>query len=552
MAGLCDTLLTAAAAAGTAAAGAQCSRQQHQQQGLAALQGVAPAIAAAVEQHLKYDRIPQVRQAAAALLQLLQRVPGMQPQEQRWPAQQLRPGGPAAGDSTAAEVHQAAQGPHAALREAAAHGAQAPVLNQPGASRGDLKALITERRRQLQASGEQAAAAAIKAWRFGSGSGDLGKPELLLGSGGSSTGSAGERPGIPAWEDSRGAQQPASATQAAEQAAAGIAGRTQAAAAAPATQATGAAGGGSRPPSAEAFAVATAALGCLASPEQQQRAVPAAAPGRRRGWASGPASPAKQGSPARQSRADVPVQVFVARSPPPVGHAGLTGDAEQGETAEAGASHVDRVAHSVWRENPLAELALELAGTEEEEQGAAAAAAAQPAAALAVPCMHHVQTPQVGAERGCWYALQWQHKLDEPQLPPESQRRPNRQRRLATSPPRCGLPLPQFRLRLQAAPPAVELSLADGSQAATLRSVRLWAGQDGADVGIEFALAAPPGRHVGCVMLAHGCWVSLSLSELHDQAGRHVGCVVLAHGADGSASGYQICMTSLPALSVLQ
>lgn len=49
--------------------------------------------------------------------------------------------------------------------------------------------------------------------------------------------------------------------------------------------------------------------------------------------------------------------------------------------------------------------------------------------------------------------------------------------------------LPQFILRLQAAPPAAELHAAEGGQALdSVRSVRLWAQQDGADVGVEFSL----------------------------------------------------------------
>lgn len=394
LAGLCEAMLTGEAAQHAAADAPPCGSQQHQQQGLAALAGVVPAIAAAVEQHLKYDRIPQVRQAAAVVLQLLQRVPAMQPQEQRRPMQQLQPGMPRSVVGTAAEAQHAAadQSRLAALQEAAAGNASAPPISGPGRWQGDLRALIAERRRQLQASGEQAAAAAAKAWRLDSGSGVLGKPGLQPASGGSSTGSAEEGLGIFAWMDSMAAAR-VPAAQAAAVAAAPIGGGPESGVKGPTNGASMAAGGGSRPPSAEAFEVAVAALGRLASPERQQRALPATlAVVHRSGWASLSASPAKQGGPAKQSSMDLPVQMLVSRSPPPGayrgGRAAAAGLAEdQGAAAGAVAIHMDQhSAHSVWRQNPLAEPWREPAGAGQEQRATAAA------------CTHHLHTPQVGAE----------------------------------------------------------------------------------------------------------------------------------------------------------
>lgn len=395
LAGLCTALMAPQAAPAAAEEAAQSVRQEHQQQGLAALEGIAPAMAAAVQRHLKHDRIPQVRQAAAALLQLLRHAPGMQPQEPRPPAQQLRHGGLAAGEGAAAAL-----GPLTAGCEAAAVDVLAPPLDGPGRGRGDLKALIADRRRQLRESGERAAAAAVKAWRLGSAGGDFGK----LGGGGSSTGSADDEPGIPAWCELR--NMPAEPAAAAAEAAA------EAGVLAAGLQDARVLGAGSRPPSAEAFAAAAAALARLAPPERQQQAQPAAPAARRRGWGSEPASPAKQGSPVKRSSADVPVQVFLARSPPPAAPAGLSaapvaGDGQRGATAGACVPHGEPQAslHSVWRRNPLAQSAEGPDSTVEELGRAAAAAAPMKlSAGPALPCAHHVQTPQVGggSRALCW------------------------------------------------------------------------------------------------------------------------------------------------------
>ena len=107
LAALVQTLLADGGPA--AAPGVAAHAQQGQQQGLAALQNLAPEMAAAVG-HIRYDRIPQVRQAVAALLLQLQRLPGLQQEQaqaQRRTVQQSlgarsgSPRRPAAGSSPA-------------------------------------------------------------------------------------------------------------------------------------------------------------------------------------------------------------------------------------------------------------------------------------------------------------------------------------------------------------------------------------------------------------------------------------------------------------------
>ncbi|KAL4437400.1 hypothetical protein ABPG75_004539 [Micractinium tetrahymenae] len=463
--GLCKALLADSAALHAAGGAPLCTQQQ---QGLAALEGIAPAMAAAVEQHLRYDRIPKVRQAAASLLQLLQHVPGIQQQEQRPPAQQLQHGRLRASGSAAEDAsHAAAAGDAPAAFQAAgaapgdaAASALAPAASGLGRCRDNLKVLIADRRRQLQASGELAAAAAVKAWRPGGEGAGPGKP-LRFG-GGSSKASTDGEPGIRAWEDGR------------ERPVAPAAPAAEADEPPPVQQGSRATSNGSRPPSAEAFAVAAAALGRLAP------AGPAAA--RRRGWGSQPASPVKQGSPAKRASRNLPVQVFVARSPPPAAPGGLpatsviaAGHAEQADAPVA------PQAESIWRQNPLAQSADEPAAAAAQRATAPAAAVQQAGAALAVPCVHHVQHAQFG-------------------------------------------------LRLQAAPPVADLRFAGSSPAAALRSVRLWAQEGGADVGIEFTLG-PVGHGSGEHGTLHRYW--LREGQLHHEQSSLAGAGIDPSGCEG-------------------
>lgn len=373
LAALADALLAdpAAAAGGggpaqLAGGGSSCDagqggRQgQGQAQGLDALNSMAPAVSAAVEQHLKYDRIPQVRQAAAAVLQRLQRLPGMlPPQEQRPPAQQLSSGAGAGRRGAAPTAGEAA----ALATEDAAHAAAAlPGLTALGRCRGNLKAIIAERRRQLQQSGWQPAAAAAKAWR---GSDDCDGSEvdgyraggLRQASGNGSP----EEGGIAAWQPGGQHSEEQGPLAPGRDGSAGMAGAL-------------------RPPSAEAFTVAAGALGRLQLAEEQ----PGAAARKRRGWGSLPASPAKLGSPSRRLDRDIPVQVFA----PPARPHSAAGSTGYGAAPVAGVPAAQQAGH-MWRENPLAHSG-------EARAGQAAPALAAPAPQPPSGAVHHIEHPEVG------------------------------------------------------------------------------------------------------------------------------------------------------------
>lgn len=378
---LAETLLAASSSDAPCAAG--------QQQGLAALEALAPDMAAAVEQHLKFDRIPQVRQAAATALQLLGRVPGMQSQQQ--PVAATGPAQPAARPGSATGQAAAVSAAPAAARGAAPAGG----LSQ---ARSNLQAIIAERRRQLQDAGWLPKGPAEVQVYGGQKAGAAGMAACCA----SSSGSADEAEGgtwsgdrIRAWAGGAGDEQ-----EEAQQAVAAEAGGAAVKHA------------GTRPPSAAAFQSAAEALQWLDGEPAQQAAR------KRRGWGSRPASPAKQGGSDAEA-GDVPVHIYAPPHPP----------AQQQQ--------------HLWRKNPLAASAEAALGQ--------AAAGPAPTAPAAVPCTHHIEHPH-------------------------------------------------FSLRLQAAPPEAQLCLAAAAQQAakTVHSVRFWAGSGGADVGIEFALAADTSRWVLC------------------------------------------------------
>ena len=143
----------AAAAAGSAAATVAGAGS-----GAAALECIATEARAAVEQYLRYDRIPQVRQAAAALLRRLRHsrlAPG-QHHHQR----QTQPQEADASNSAAAEA-----------LKAATHAPTASPAQGLAASRSALKSLIVQRRQQLkQAVGQAQPAVQV----YGGGGGDDG------------------------------------------------------------------------------------------------------------------------------------------------------------------------------------------------------------------------------------------------------------------------------------------------------------------------------------------------------------------------------------------
>ena len=324
---LTETLLAASSSDAPSAAG--------QQQGLAALEALAPDMAAAVEQHLKYDRIPQVRQAAATALQLLGRVPGMQPQQQQVAA--AGPAQPAARPGSATGQAAAAPAVPAAARAAAPAGG----LSQ---ARSNLQAIIAERRRQLQDAGWLPNGPAEVQVYGGQKAGAAGMAACRA----SSSGSADEAAGgtwsgdrIRAWAGGAGGEE-----EEAQQAVAAEAGGAAAKHA------------GTRPPSAAAFQSAAEALQWLDGEPAQQAAR------KRRGWGSRPASPAKPGG--RDAEAgDVPVHIYAPPHPP----------AQQQQQQQ----------QHLWRENPLAASAEAALGQ--------AAVGPAPTAPAAVPCTHHIEHP---------------------------------------------------------------------------------------------------------------------------------------------------------------
>ena len=275
---LAETLLSAGGSNAPIVAG-------QPQQGLVALEVLAPDMAAAVEAHLKYDRIPQVRQAAAATLQLLGRVPGMQLSQQ--PAVPAGPAQPASRPASAA-----GQAPAVPAAAAAAH-ATAPAggLSQ---ARSNLQAIIAERRRQLQDAGWQPSGAAeVQVYgerKAAAAAGATGRA--------SSSGSADEAQDGP-WSGERirawagGGDEEQQAQQAAEEEA-DDAGREPE---------------GARPPSAAAFQRAAEALQWLDGEPAQQAAR------KRRGWGSRPPSPAKQGG---RGAAPASGEVISRRGPQPL------------------------------------------------------------------------------------------------------------------------------------------------------------------------------------------------------------------------------------------
>lgn len=380
---LAETLLSAGGSNAPSAAA-------QPQQGLAALEVLAPDMAAAAEAHLKYDRIPQVRQAAAAALQLLGRVPGMQLSQQ--PAVPAGPAQPASRPASAAG--QASTVPAAAAAAHATH-ATAPAggLSQ---ARSNLQAIIAERRRQLQDAGWQPSGAA-EVQVYG---GRKAAAAAVAARSASSSGSADEAEDGP-WSGERirawagGDDEGQRAQQAAEEEEGDA--RDQPAAA--------------RPPSAAAFQSAAEALQWLDGEPAQQAAR------KRRGWGSRPASPAKQQG-GKDAGHGVPVHIYAPQPQPP----------QQQQQQQ------------LWRENPLAASA--------EAPGQAGMGPVPTAAPATVQCTHHIEHPQ-------------------------------------------------FSLRLQAALPEAQLCLTapiTQQAAAAVHSVRFWAASGGADVGIEFGLAAEPGR----------------------------------------------------------
>lgn len=394
--------LAPAAAAAKGVAGSGATHQQQQEQGVAALESIAPAIVAAVTQYVKYDRIPQVRQAAAAVLLHLYRLPGLQ-QEERPPAHQLPGGrgaaGPRSGRPAAGPAHGKAAAPTAEATDAPAAAAPALAAASPKGlrhSRESLQAVIAERRQQLKAAGWQPAAAVVV---YGP-AGDSRKtpaagaaasaPPSGVGHA-SSVGSAdGDWPAaqdrIRAWagaaeplpplaprpvQDEQQPQQPKQQ------------GERDAAAAAPLLASLRL-----RPPSADVFQAAA---------EVMERLHPQHAARRRRAWGSYPASPVKHG----------------------IGGSGASGAASQTAAVQAAAQDAPLEMHlppapagglaatqalaeeHVWRENPLAQSAEGPVLSRPHAQaaagaGAAAAAGAGQLAPQAVPCVHHIEHPKVG------------------------------------------------------------------------------------------------------------------------------------------------------------
>jgi hypothetical protein len=350
-------LAATAAAAGNGGGGGGGGERQGQAQGVAALEGVAPAMLAALERYVRYDRVPQVRTAAAAALQQLRRVPRLQ-QEQRPPPGQLQGGGNGKGAAAAAA------GPaHVAAPQA---GSPLRGLGRSGTS---LHAAIAERRQQLKASGERRRPPDVEVYSpAGGGSAEwersepaaaaaaAGKP-LLHGGGGSCVGSAdgGEweaaRGRIRAWAGGGfGAPVPSPPQAASPLAAQQLRGRAAAEHAEVVLP---------RPPSPDVFRTADEALYCLKLEAEAREAR------RRRPWATRPSSPAQPPAAADDDNG-LPLPRWSPAGAAPPQALAHTGPAER----------------QVWRANPLAEAQTGGGG---RPFGVAAAA----------HCVHHIERPQV-------------------------------------------------------------------------------------------------------------------------------------------------------------
>jgi hypothetical protein len=392
----------AAAAVATGADAQPPQQQQQQQQGAVALVSIAPAIVAAVEQHVRYDRVPQVRKAAAVALRQLHCLPSMQ--EQRAPAR------PVTGVRTRLTQPATAGMPAAQAAAAAAQASNGGVQAKGGDQ--SLQAVIADRRQQLNAAVHwRAAAAAVKVHSGPAGSigkaagGQLADSPGQASSTGSADGDGWAAPNerIRAWAGAPESPPQQSPHQLRQQ---------------PQPlpkQQQGAAVGPGLPPAAQFLRAAQAALNRLQPPEQQAD-LDARLPGSllRQTWGSQPSSPAKLGSHDLQAAPLVlggtagavpsgwtlgpaagclPASAVPAVPPPsrPDGPAGAPMPQHQAPQHQ----------RQLWRQNPLAQS---LEGEEEERAAVrwpagAAAAAIEAEAAAVVPCVvFNIERPEVG---GC-------------------------------------------------------------------------------------------------------------------------------------------------------